>query len=136
MAAKDVRNVCKHTDIVFKHFIQRFKNEYLLVLLEKHSYVKPNNKQPSGLSVGDVVIEDENLNRLSWRKGRITKLIESGDNNVRAVELNVYQPNSDRLCTIRRLIQHLVPVEIQNEIQENEQLDKENENEFAKQERL
>ena len=40
VTAKDVRNVCKHTDIVFKHFIQRFKNEYLLALLEKHSYVK------------------------------------------------------------------------------------------------
>ena len=31
--AKDVRNVCKHTDIVFKHFIQRFKNEYLFMRL-------------------------------------------------------------------------------------------------------
>ena len=43
---------------------------------------------------------------------------------------------SDRLCTIQRLIQHLVPLEIQNEIQEIEQLDKENEKELAKQERL
>ena len=50
--------------------------------------------------------------------------------------LNFYQPNSDRLCTIRRPIQHLVPLEIQNEIQETEQPDKENEKEPAKQDRL
>ena len=137
VTVKDVRNVCKHTGIVFKHFIQRFKNEYLLALLEKYSYVKRNIKQPSKLSVGDVVIiKDENVIRLSWLKGRITKLIESPDNNIRAVELNVYQPNSDRLCTIRRPIQHLVLLEIQNEIQEIEQPDKENEKEPAKQERL
>ena len=75
-------------DIVFKRFIQRFKNEYLLAVLEKHSSVKRNIKQPSKLSVGEVVIiKDGNVNRLSWRKGRITKLIESRDNNVRTVEL-------------------------------------------------
>ena len=80
--AKDVGSVCKHTDILFKHFIQRFKNEYLLVLLERHSYVKRNKKQPSKLSVGDVVIiKDENVNRLSWRKWRVTKLNESPDDN-------------------------------------------------------
>ena len=33
VTAKNVRNVYKHTDIAFKHFIQRFKNEYLLALL-------------------------------------------------------------------------------------------------------
>ena len=81
----------KQTDIVFKHFIQRIKNEYLLALLVKHSCIKRNIKHPSKLSVGDVVIiKDENVNRLSWRKRHITKLIESRDNNVRAVELNVY----------------------------------------------
>ena len=76
------------------------------------------------------------MNRLSWRKGRITKLIEICDNNVRAVELNVYWANSNQLCTIRRPIQHLFPLEKQNEIQEIEQSDKENENEPAKKERL
>ena len=97
-------------------------------MLEKHSYVKRKNKQPSKLSVSDVaIIKDENVNRLSWRKGRITKVIESRDSNIRAVDLKVYQPNSDRLCTIRRPIQHLVSLEIQNEIQEIETLDKENE---------
>ena len=56
------------------------------------------------------------MNRLSWRKGRITKVIESRDNNVRAVELNVYQRSNNWLCTTRRFIQHLVFLEIQNEI--------------------
>ena len=50
--------------------------------------------------------------------------------------LNFYQPNRDRLCTTRRPIQHLVPLEIQNKIQEIEQPNKENEKEPAKQERL
>ena len=44
VTAKDVRNICKHTD--------------------------------------------GNANWLSWRKGRVTKIIESRDNKVRAVELS------------------------------------------------
>ena len=49
-----------------RHFIQRFKKEYLLALLEQHSYVKRKNKQPSKLGVGKVaIIKDENVNRLS-----------------------------------------------------------------------
>ena len=87
VTGKCVQNVCKHTNVVLKHFIQRFKNE-------------------------------------------------SRDNNVRAVELNVYQSNSSRSFAIRRPIQRLVPLEIQNEIQEIQQPDKENENESKKQERL
>lgn len=60
---KDVRNMCKHPDIVSKHFIQRCKTADLLVLLEKHSYVKWNNKPPSELIVGHVIIiKDENVN--------------------------------------------------------------------------
>ena len=130
--------MCANTQILFSNILFKdLKMNTYLALLEKHSYVKRNIKQPSKLSVGDVVIiKDENVNRLSWRKGRITKLIESRDNNIRAVELNVYQPNSDRLCTIQRPIHHLVPLETQNEIQEIEQPDKENEKETAKQERL
>ena len=31
---------------------------------------------------------DGNANWLSWRKGRVTKIIESRDNKVRAVELS------------------------------------------------
>ena len=75
------------------------------------------------------------MNWLSWHKGHVTKLIESPDNSVRAVKSNVYQPNSDRLCTIQCPIQHLIPLEIQNKFQEIEQPDKEK-NEPAKQERL
>lgn len=86
-------------------------------MLERNSYVKRNNKQQSKLSVGDpVIIKDKYVNRLSWRKGRITEIIESCDNNARAVELNVYEPSNNWLCTIRRSIQHLVFQEIQNEI--------------------
>ena len=81
--------MCKQSDIVFKYFIQRIKNEYLLALLVKHSCIKRNIKHPSKLS-DVVIIKDENVNRLSWRKRHITRLIESRDNNVRAVELNVY----------------------------------------------
>ena len=62
------------------------------------------------------------MNRLSWRKGRITKVIESCDNNVRAVELNVYQRSNNWLCTTRRFIQHLIFLEIQNEPVKQERL--------------
>lgn len=73
------------------------------------------------------------MNRLSWCKGHIARMIESCGNNVRA---SSYQLNSDRLCTIQHPIQHLVPLEIRNEIQEIGQTDEENQNEFAKEECL
>ena len=58
----------------------------------------------------------------------VAKLIESLDNIVRPVELNVYQPNSDWLCTVQRPIQQLVPLKIQTEIPEIEHQDEENQN--------
>ena len=40
------------------------------------------------------------LNWFSFPRGHKTKIIGSCDNNVRAVETNVYQPNSDELRTV------------------------------------
>ena len=49
-----------------------------------------------------------------WRKGKVTKFLDSRDNKIRGVELLVYQEKTRKTCTINRPIQHLVPLEVEN----------------------
>ena len=100
-----------------QHFTNRFIKEYLLALLEKHSNQKrkESNSENVNLKIGDVVlIKDENKSRLLWRKGKVTKFLDSRDNKIRGVELLVYQEKTRRTCTINRPIQYLVPLEAAN----------------------
>ena len=113
-SGNELRLKMKHTEIILQHFSNRFTKEYLLALLERHSNQK--KKESNGgnvnLKIGDVVlIKDENKSRLLWRKGKVTKFLDSRDNKIRGVELLVYQEKTRRTCTINRPIQHLVPVE-------------------------
>ena len=116
-SGNELRLKVKHTEIILQHFTNRFTKEYLLALLERHSNQK--RKEPNSGNVnlknGDVVlIKDENKSRLLWRKGKVTKFLDSRDNKIRGVELLVYQEKTRKTCTINRPIQHLVPLEVEN----------------------
>ena len=107
----------KHTEIILQHFTNRFTKKYLLTLLERHSNQKKkeSNGRNVNLKIGDVLlIKDENKSRLLWRKGKVTKFLDSRDNKIRGVELLVYQEKTRRTCTINRPIQQLVPLEDAN----------------------
>ena len=49
---------------------------------------------------------------MKWRKGKISKLINSKDSLVRGVELVVNKGMSNKTNTIRKPVQHLIPLEM------------------------
>ena len=59
-----------------------------------------------------VLIQEENQPRVKWRKGKISKLINSKDSLVRGVELVVNKGMSIKANTIRKPVQHLIPLEM------------------------
>ena len=77
--------------------------DYLLALQERHSCQRRSTNSSCNLKEGDVVlIKDDTLPRLSWRKGKVEKL---------AAEVRVYQQRNKKTICIRRPIQHLVQLD-------------------------
>ena len=62
-----------------------------------------------------ILIQEENRPRVKWCKGKILKLINSKDGLVRGVELVVNKGMSNKTITIRRPVQHLIPLEMSRE---------------------
>ena len=116
-SGSELRLKVKFTNIILQHFTNRFTKEYLLALLERHSNQKrkESNSGNVNLKIGDVVLmKDENKSRLLWRKGKVTKCLDSRDNKIRGAELLVHQEETRRTYTINRPIQHLEPLEVAN----------------------
>ena len=75
-----------------------------------------------------VLIQEENRPTVKWRKGKISKLINSKDGLVRGVELVVNKGMSNKTITFRRPVQHLIPMkmsrdcknEVSNELNESQ----------------
>ena len=119
--SNDMRKQVSHCRFVINHFLKRFMNDYLLALQEHHSYQHYQTKDTYCLREGDIVlIKDATLPRLSWRKGKVEKLIQSDDNLVRAAEVRVYQHKYKKAICIKRPIQHLVHLELRNFFEDNE----------------
>ena len=92
--AENTQQQYKRVKFIINHFNNRFYEEY-------------------ELSVNDVVlIQEENQPRVKWRKGKISKLINSKDSLVRGVELVVNKGMSIKANTIRKPVQHLIPLEM------------------------
>ena len=59
-----------------------------------------------------VLIQEENRPRVKWQKGKVSKLINSKDSLVRGVGFAVNKGMSNKTITIRRPVQHLIPLEM------------------------
>ena len=59
-----------------------------------------------------VLIQEENRPRVKRRKGKISKLLKSKDGLARRIELVVNKGMSNKTITIRRPVQHLIPLEM------------------------
>ena len=57
-------------------------------------------------------VKEENLPRISWRKGRIINVIRGVDKLIREAEIKVRQRNSDKMLTLKRPLKYLAPFEI------------------------
>ena len=106
-------NSSTRAKFIINHFSNRFYEEYILALRERHQYDVRKFNNESKLCVNDVVlIQEENRPRVKWRKGKISKLLNSKDGLVRGVELVVNKGMSNKTINIRRPVQHLIPLEM------------------------
>ena len=63
--------------------------------------------------MGDVVlIKDVNKPRMTWQKGRVEKLMEGKDGLARWAKIKAYQSAKDKITTILRPLQLIVPLEL------------------------
>ena len=101
----------KYVMYLLSHFWNRWNEEYLVELGEYHQ-----NRSKSGtiaVPVGDIVtVKGENLPQGRWMVGKIEKLIESKDKQVRGAVVKVCIKEK-RPMTLRRPVQHLYPLEFQ-----------------------
>ena len=98
----------KRRSLLFQHFVQRFKSEYLSSLRERHVYQsKKQGSQEEIIKVGDVVLmHAENVPRSSWKLAIVKKLLRGSDGLVRAAEIKT---NSG---VTNRSIHLLYPLEV------------------------
>ena len=117
MKHADVTRRAKHLHTVLNHFRSRFRREYLTELREHQNTKKP--KSGEKVSVGDVVtIFEEKLPRQGWRMGRVERLLQGKDGQIRSAVVRVHQ-GGQKSTLFRRPLRKLYPVELN----ENEEED-------------
>ena len=100
----------KRHQTLLRHFTNQWRRQYLLSLREAHSTASRSSAVKS-VEVGDVVIlRDELTKRALWRLGIVTELLTGVDDTTRAAIVKTV--NSDRTQFLRRSIKHLIPVEL------------------------
>ena len=110
---ESLRLNCKKINIILKHFVKRFTNEYLSLLHERYTYRTGKTDEDCRLYVGDIVsLRGEFVPRMKWRKGEVLKLIRGIDNKARSAELLVYNKSSEKTSKIKRPLQLIVPLAI------------------------
>ena len=112
----DTQNLAARMKLVLEHYFKHFEKECTLSLQEKHFYVNRGyGNYKKELRSDIVIIKDDILPRMRWRKGKVINVIKERDDLIRGVELKVYQPNLNRTVRINRLLQHIVPFKIAEE---------------------
>ena len=95
-----------------------WRTEYLLSLRERSRVNK--NQREQAIWVGDMVIlMNDKSNRSFWQLGKIVELLPGSDGIVRAARVKL--GNSDGKSTeLRRSIEHLIPLEVRQESEEEQ----------------
>ena len=89
------------------HFAKRWKNEYLLGLMECYK-PKGEMKEPA-VPAGDIVlIKNDHEKRMFWKLAKIMELYTGKDGSVRSAKLQVAGDNKKVLT---RSLKHLIPLE-------------------------
>ena len=101
--------------VLLQHYKKRFYHEYSAHLHERQIYKSNKCNNDCKAKVGDILlIKEEGVSRMRWRKRRIEKLIRGNDSLVRGVELKVNLGNSGQTMTIRRPLQLIISFELYN----------------------
>lgn len=113
---KTLTRKARHQKNILQMFTKQWRKEYLTGLREQYANVARKKNGPV-ISVGDVVIvKNDSTARLFWKLGIIEELIPGKDGKVRAAIVKV--ANADkRPSRLRRVIQHLYPIEVKRDDQ-------------------
>lgn len=87
---------------------------YLLNLREHHR-VEPGPAKGPEVAIGDVVVlKNDTTKRLFWRLATVKELLSGVYRKVRAAVVKTTDP-STKSKSLRRSIQHLIPIEVKAE---------------------
>ncbi|XP_066928644.1 uncharacterized protein [Clytia hemisphaerica] len=105
----DSFELSENTKQAIEHFWKRWKTEFLLELRETHKKLARKNSSEMINENDIVLINEENVKRNDWRKGRVSKLLRGRDGKVRGAELVVVNKYGNGI--LRRPINKLFPFE-------------------------
>ena len=94
--------------VILQKFWQRWSNEYLVALREKHNNKKDHSCNQK-IQLGQVVLIHEDTPRINWRLGLIVELLHSSDGIVRSVNVKTSSG------VLNRPITKLYPLEVTSE---------------------
>ena len=102
----------KYNRLLLGQFTRRWRNEYLLGLMEAYRPTQVQSKP--NVQVGDVVLlKDDNKKRSFWKIGRIEQLIKGKDDVVRSAIITLGADDGKfGMKTLRRPLKLLVPLEV------------------------
>ena len=102
----------RYLQTLVNSFWNRFQNEYLNELREKHHYNAKKKYGETKLFENDVVLikDDDKLPRNKWKMAKIENVISGNDGKIRGAVLKVCV--NGRCNLIMRPIQRLIPFEI------------------------
>ena len=95
---------------ILSQFANRWKNEYLLSLLEA-CRPKQNRKEPN-INIGDILIlRNQQEERVFWKMCRVLEPFKGKDGIVRAAKVQVVTTEGKRKV-FNRALKYLIPLEI------------------------
>ena len=108
----------KHHKNLLQQLTNRWRKEYLTELREHWLNEIKRNDQRSVSKADIVILKNDSTSRCFWKLGKVDDLITRRDGKVRAAVVEV--PNSSsRPVFLRRVIQHLIPIEMKSQSPED-----------------
>ena len=112
---KTLTKAAKHHKNLLANFTKQWRVEYLNSLREQAAYnAKLRQNRTTEIKQGDIVIlRSDSTNRMFWKIGKVEELQPGRDGKVRSALVRVC---GDKRQTqlLRRPVQHLVPIEVQD----------------------
>ena len=113
MKKNGVHSTFQHIQLVLANYFKQFEHEYTLSSQERQCYLNQGFVKTGDKLICDLVlVKENNIPWMNWKKGMIVKVIRGRGNMVRGVELCIFQPKLNRTMTINRPLQLIVPFEI------------------------
>ena len=118
----DFMILCYHSSVtarmerikqLLKHFWKWWRNEYLIVLREVHRFAFTTGSRGRLITQGDIVlVHDESYSRTYWKLGRVAKLIQVHDGQIRVAVVRVTSWSGT--TTLQRPVQLIIPTWIKS----------------------